>query len=110
MGRAIGHLFSALVVCSAGVALCPIGTRGHDWYPMECCHQMDCAPVENAGYATAVASGEVPQLVVTTRHGSAVVPPNIPFRESKDHRMHACMRPEGRGQMRITCIFVPPSN
>ena len=18
----------------------------HDWYPMECCHSMDCAPVE----------------------------------------------------------------
>jgi hypothetical protein len=68
---------------------------------------MDCAPVEKAGYTTAVASGDVPQLVVTTRHGSAVVPPDIPLRESKDHRMHACMRPEGRGRMRITCIFRP---
>jgi hypothetical protein len=84
MGRATSQLFSALVVCLGGIALCPPGTRGHDWYPMECCHQMDCAPVESADYTTAVASGDIPQWVVTTRHGSAVVPQNIPLRESKD--------------------------
>src|SRR5262245_43528225 len=113
MTRATRQRFSSSVFCAAllaSIALCPTGTRAHDWYPMECCHHMDCAPVESAGYTTPVAGGDVPQLIVTTRHGSAVVPQDITLRESGDHRMHACMRREAFGRMRITCIFLPPSN
>ena len=106
----------------------------HDWYPMECCHAMDCAPVEKvemlspptiarmlaapaqAAPAPGAAAAPSPQqgsMVVTTRHGSVLVPANFPRRESKDHRMHACMRPslasgEG-GAMRLICIFLPPA-
>ena len=49
-------------------------------------------------------------MLVTTRHGSVVVPANFPRRESKDNRMHACMRPgPSGGNMRLICIFMPPA-
>ena len=91
----------------------PIPADAHDWYPMECCHQMDCAPVDHAetvkgqlyagmGYAQSLAPGT---LIVTTRHGTAVVPPDMQRRESKDNQMHACLRAG-----KVICIFLPPSN
>ena len=48
-------------------------------------------------------------MLVTTKHGSVVVPANFPRRESKDNRMHACMRPNPGGGMRLICIFLPPA-
>lgn len=93
----------------------------HDWYPIECCHGMDCAPVEKVEILSpptmASMFGALPQttpaapgsMLVTTKHGSVVVPANFQRRESKDHRMHACMRPGDGGSMRLICIFMPPS-
>jgi hypothetical protein len=54
-------------------------------------------------------------MAVTTKHGNVVVPADFPRRESKDHRMHACMRPSGPAStdqarpMRLICIFMPPA-
>jgi hypothetical protein len=92
----------------------------HDWYPIDCCSGMDCAPVEKVeilpGAAIASllptpppAQTPVSGILVTTKHGSVVVPANFPRRESKDHRMHACMRPAQGGNMRLICIFLPPA-
>lgn len=91
----------------------------HDWYPMECCHAMDCAVVErveflpSAAIASALAPSQSPSapsaMIVTTKHGSVTVPGNFPRRESKDNQMHACMRPGEGGTMRLLCIFMPPS-
>ncbi len=88
----------------------------HDWYPLECCHQQDCAPVDRTEFvptpATAEPQGMTPApgtMIVTTKHGTVVVPANFPRRESKDHRMHACMMPGSGGQMQLICIFMPPS-
>ena len=91
----------------------------HDWYPMECCSGMDCAPVEKVEIlqAPAIASflptqaqaSAVGGMLVTTKHGSVVVPANFPRRESKDSRMHACMRPGQNESMRLICIFLPPA-
>ena len=91
----------------------------HDWYPLECCHGLDCAVVEKVeilpGPSVASAFGPVDasiagsSMIVTTKHGSALVPANFPRRESKDHRMHACMRPTENGTMRLLCLFLPPS-
>ena len=79
----------------------------HDWYPEECCRAKDCAPVESWSFAHAVQRGSLPQLSVTTKHGTAIVPRDLPRRESKDNRMHACMR--GWGSVKqIVCIFLPP--
>jgi hypothetical protein len=90
---------------------------GHEWYPMECCHGLDCAPVDRVevlsgpAFASIVGAGDVrvPSVMrVTTQHGSVVVPADFPRRESKDNRMHACMRKEA-GTMRLLCLFIPPS-
>jgi hypothetical protein len=88
----------------------------HDWYPLECCHHLDCAPVDKVEIVPTPAaadpdgaSGKPPAMMVTTRHGSVLVPANFPRRESKDHRMHACMMPGEGGKMRLICIFLPPS-
>ena len=108
------RLSLALTMSACISAAAPVAA--HDWYPRECCHGMDCAPVEHArvigpainlpGPAANAAGGT---LEVTTRHGTAVVPPNMVRRESKDHRMHACLRRSWYGKMTVICIFVPPS-
>ena len=104
-------LFAALLAVATPVL-------AHDWYPLECCHGMDCAAVERVEQMPPppdVAMSLVPMpmvpgtMAVTTKHGTAVVPANFPRRESKDHRMHACMRPGDGGRMRLICLFMPPS-
>ena len=91
----------------------------HDWYPMECCSGLDCAPVEKVEMlpgpsiasmlSTPAQAAPLGGMLVTTKHGSVVVPANFPRRESKDHRMHACMRQAPSGGMRLICIFFPPA-
>jgi hypothetical protein len=105
-------LLAALLAAATPVA-------AHDWYPMECCSGLDCAAVEKVEILTppAMASmigtpaqaNPLGSMVVTTKHGSVVVPANFPRRESKDHRMHACMRPGHGGTMRLICLFMPPA-
>jgi hypothetical protein len=131
------------LVCALLAGAAP--AAAHDWYPLECCHALDCAPVERVDFAPAgvasnlaaalpvghtgpptasgadAAAGALvsgnPQgdagllpgaMLVTTKLGSVIVPGNFPRRESKDHRMHACMRPGGDGTMHLICIL-PPS-
>jgi hypothetical protein len=89
-------VFAIVLATSASPA------SAHDWYPIECCHGMDCAPVER------VEMQEGSSLVVTSKHGTGVVPATMPRRESKDHRMHVCMRPANPSGMRIICVFLPP--
>lgn len=96
------------------IALVATPANAHDWYPVECCSGLDCAPVEKSevvretmhadmmslfGGAPPLAGG----LRVTTQHGTAIVPPTLTPRESKDHRMHACIRAG-----KVICIFLPP--
>ena len=99
--------------------------HAHDWYPMECCHQMDCAPADKIEYVNVAATPMGPflpgtsayatptlSMVVTTKLGTVIVPPNFPRRESKDSRVHACMQPKLAAQgggMRLICIFLPPA-
>ncbi len=73
----------------------------HDWYSWECCSGIDCAPVEHV-------EGRSFELIVTSKYGSVKVPATFPRRESKDNRMHVCMRRED-GQMKLICIFLPPA-
>ena len=78
-------------------------------YPPECCHNLDCAPVDRAEmvapflYAGATGGG-TSTLWVTTKHGRAPVPPEMTPRQSQDHRSHACIRAG-----KVVCFFVPPS-
>jgi len=80
----------------------------HDWYPVECCHRMDCAPVDKVEVLTPASANAPPTMVITTEHGSVVVPPDFPRRESHDNRMHACIRQGATGRMHLLCFFLPP--
>lgn len=51
----------------------------HSWYPPECCSGQDCAPVESMTWLV-LAGGELPQLVVTSKHGTVIVPHDFPVR------------------------------
>jgi hypothetical protein len=78
-------------------------------YPMACCHDQDCAPVEKTEtvapfvYAGAATGNQTPALWVTTKHGRAMVPPDMERRQSQDHRPHACIRAG-----KVVCYFLPP--
>jgi hypothetical protein len=79
-------------------------------YDMECCHDMDCAPVERMQYVAGAyfdiegTKHEEPirHLVVTTRHGTASVPAGMKRRHSTDGRVHACIRAGA-----VVCIYLP---
>jgi hypothetical protein len=99
----------------AGLLLEATTAAAHDWYPVECCSGMDCAPVEKVeiiSLQSAGIMGSAPlpgSMLITTKHGSVIVPANFPRRESKDNQMHACIRPSTGGTPRLICLFLPPS-
>ena len=99
----------------AGLLLVATAAAAHDWYPIECCSGMDCAPVEKVeiiSLQSAGIMGSAPlpgSMLITTKHGSVIVPANFPRRESKDNQMHACIRPSTGGTPRLICLFLPPS-
>jgi hypothetical protein len=85
----------------AAVAIVP-PVAAHEWYPPECCHDLDCAPVERA---EPLADGA---WQLTSKVGTTVVPASFPRRESPDDRMHVCMaRFSHLDGMRPVCLFVP---
>jgi hypothetical protein len=104
------YLFRAGARLILGASVLALATAGqaHDWYPEECCQAKDCAPVESWPFSQQAQTGSLPLLSVTAKHGTAIVPQDLPRRESKDNRMHACMRAGWGGAKRIVCIFVPP--
>jgi hypothetical protein len=75
----------------------------HEWYPRECCSGLDCAPVQRVELMDNAA------FLVTSTHGTTVVPATFPKRESRDNRMHVCMRPGEAGRMKPICVFLPPA-
>ena len=81
--------------------------NGHSWYPPECCHDIDCAPVESATWIVTGAGDQL--LQVTSIHGIAIVPNWVLVRESKDNRMHVCMSYDEFGNRTVLCFFSPPS-
>ena len=99
----------------AGLLLSSTAAAAHDWYPIECCSGMDCAPVEKVeiiSLQSAGIMGSAPlpgSMLITTKHGTVIVPANFPRRESKDNQMHACIRPSTGGTPRLICLFLPPS-
>src|SRR5262249_19150431 len=96
-------LIFGLIVAGA----CPTPAPAHSWYPKECCNDMDCAPVEAFSRLVSTTGGP-PQLVVTSRHGTAIVPHDFPVRVSKDGRMHVCMLQNELRTWDVLCLFMPP--
>jgi hypothetical protein len=103
MGRCASSTLLALAL-----SLLQSPAVAHEWYPMECCHGRDCAPVESVETLAPASTNGLATLVITTKYGTAVVPPDFPRRESKDNRMHACMRQGATGRIHLLCFFVPP--
>ena len=99
-------LLAALLLAALSAPASP-HSDGAMIYDADCCSGIDCAPVERAeSSAIATAAGLVPsQLTVTTRHGSATVPVDFPMRQSRDGRMHACIR-----MGILICLYMPPTN
>jgi hypothetical protein len=100
------HVFVALLLLAGVSRYWVTPARAHEWYPQDCCHDMDCAPVEDV--IEVVRKGEaLPQLIVTSKHDTAVVRSDFPVREAADDRMHVCMRPSLYGRMSVVCLFKP---
>ena len=99
----------------AAMILAVTGTvRAHDWYPKECCGGHDCAPatVEQIPVTPALAQRlqtTLPSAMITTKHGTVIVPSGFKAQESKDGRAHACIIKEGFGQARLMCLWLPPN-
>jgi hypothetical protein len=91
---------------------------GQMHYPVECCHQMDCAPVDkvevvpSARYASMGFFSKAPSImVVTPKHGTVTIPrddPSFTPRKSEDGRMHACILQTASGP-KLICFFEPPA-
>jgi hypothetical protein len=97
-GRASVVMTTALVAATLMVS----GAAAHDWYPRECCGNVDCAPVERV---EPLADGS---LRLTSRVGSTDVPTSFPRQPSPDDQMHICMvRYSHLDGMRVICLFVP---
>jgi hypothetical protein len=109
LGATAMHTFASTLAATWMLTCAPgwlTPAKAHSWYPRECCDNIDCAPVE-AVSQFALANGP-PQMIVTSMHGRALVPQNFRTRDSKDGRMHVCMRPDPDGIMDVMCLFLPP--
>ena len=79
--------------------------RAHDWYPLECCSDRDCAP------ADAVERREDGSYLVTSRGMSVVIPADYQaWRKSPDERIHVCIRKLRSGSEYLVCAFRGPGS
>ena len=89
-------------ICAIFLFLCTYNTAyAHSWYPWECCSGMDCAPVEKFSMTPNN------EWMLTSKHGTVIIPAQMKRRESKDNRFHVCMR-KAEGITMPLCVFVPP--
>lgn len=94
------------LIFAAAVAV-PLTVTAHEWYPLECCHEHDCAPVEKVERVEALKG-----RWMTTKHGRVFVPDSFEahhkIQKQPDGRdlklytrppptepnpLHVCMRP-----------------
>ncbi len=93
---------SARFCITAAALLMTPAVAAHDWYPRECCHNLDCAPVDRAEL---LPDGS---LRLTSKVGTTVVSPSFPRQQSQDYQMHICMaRFSHLDIMHPICLFVP---
>ena len=102
------HVAATLVGCVSSLMCLP--AYPHDWYPHDCCHDQDCSPVDKVTWFTPSGGGR-PLMIISTRHGTAIVPDDLPTQQSNDGRMHACLRHslgDPYVDVSVICFFVPP--
>lgn len=78
------------------------------WYPTDCAGSDYCAPVDHAFWA-APNDSRGAELMITSLHGTATVQRSFAVKDSRDDRMHVCMRFDPFGSLEVTCLLVPAS-
>ena len=87
----------------AGLLVGQRDADAHDWYPLECCGDHDCAPADN------VIQRSDGSLLVTARGMSVVIPKDYPgWKKSPDERIHVCIRKLRSGSEYLICAFRSP--
>jgi hypothetical protein len=98
---------SLLVVAFTVATVAPALSGGaRPWYPDACVAIDLCAPVNSVAWLMPVGVSR-PHLAISSRHGEAFVPKNFPAQESKDERIHVCLRYDPFGDLEVTCLLVP---
>jgi len=89
-----------LVFVLGGSLSSPTHVCAHDWYPVECCTQHDCAPAEP------VVRRDDGSYMLTAQGMSVVIPADYPhWRKSPDGRIHVCLRKLSSGGVSLICAF-----
>ena len=94
-----------IAFAAASIALLapPVDAQAHDWYPLECCSDRDCAPADT------VERRDDGSYLVTSRGMSAVIPADYTrWRRSPDGRIHVCIRKLRSGAEYLVCAFRGP--
>lgn len=123
--EALGLAIAALALAGLLLMAAVYAAQAHEdhgfHYPQNCCHDRDCAPaekVEQVPTRTLVRAGLVyqeqtrlpSQLVITTKHGTVVVPETFQRKPSPDGRWHACIQNNGGiSPPTLICVFEPPA-
>jgi len=89
-----------LAIVFASFLLSAAPAFAHDWYPVECCTQHDCAPAET------VVGRDDGSYLLTAQGMSIVIPAGYPhWRSSPDGRIHVCLRKLPSGSASLVCAF-----
>ena len=73
----------------------------HDWYPVECCQELDCSPVE----VSSVLSTEEGWLIVES--GELIGFGDKRLKQSPDTRFHICLESFWEVRSATRCLFIP---
>ena len=77
--------------------------HAHDWYPLECCAERDCAPADT------VLRRDDGSYLVTSRGMSVAIPRDYHnWRQAPDGRLHVCLRQLRSGSVYLICAFRGP--
>lgn len=86
-----------------GLLALPEAASAHDWYPIECCSERDCAP------ADIVIRRDDGSYLVTSRGMSVTIPADYRlWRNSPDGQIHVCIRKLRSGSEYLVCAFRGP--
>jgi hypothetical protein len=95
--RQAHRLVSAVL---ASIPVASLNAHAHEWYPLECRADQDCAPADT------VVRRDDDTYLVTSRGMSVVIPPNYRYwRASPDGQVHVCVRPLKSGGVMLICAF-----
>ena len=84
--------------------------QAHSWYPWDCCHGRDCAPVDMTEYPKR--GGMRLHATIDGKKATIDVPRGFLLLPSQDGRAHVCVsRLWERGVVRYKplCVFLPGS-